>query len=202
MNNVFPFKGECGKIQVSSDWEAEWYMLTKKLEIARLSIGGIQDWIITSNSQCQMWTVAPNLVIWTRQDSHDKTHTDCSNCMWFQEQLRAGLSPLPSRHKCAASRTPTRELSFQHRRSCRLYVPRYGATQAGWSPCKIPLLGFRHLHVGAHCLDVQPHCLLGTFVWFWDQGPGSQRDSRSLPLPSLWHLSRHLALADMYAALA
>lgn len=73
MNNVFPFKGECGKIQVSSDWEAEWWMLTKKLEIAWLSIEGIQGWIITSSSQHQMGTVAPNLFIWTRWDSHEKT---------------------------------------------------------------------------------------------------------------------------------
>lgn len=42
MNNVFPFTGECGKIQVSSDWEAEQRMLTKRLEIARLSIEGIR----------------------------------------------------------------------------------------------------------------------------------------------------------------
>lgn len=58
MNNVFPFKEECGKIQVSSDWEAERYMLTKRLEIARLSIEGIQAWIITSGRQCQMGTMA------------------------------------------------------------------------------------------------------------------------------------------------
>lgn len=92
MNNVFPFKEECGKVQVSSDWEAEWYMLTKRLEIARLSIEGIQAWIITSGRQCQMGTMAPNLSIWTPRDSYEESHIGSTCCLCFLGKLNAGPS--------------------------------------------------------------------------------------------------------------
>lgn len=98
MNNVFPFKEDCGKIQVSSDWEAEWYMLTKRLEIAQLSIEGIQAWIITSGRQCQMGTTAPNLSIWTPWDSHEESHIGSTCYLCFPGKLRAGRS------LCRASR--------------------------------------------------------------------------------------------------
>lgn len=187
MNNVFPVKEECGKIQVSSDWEAEWYMLTKRLEIAWLSIEGIQAWIITSGRQRQMGTVAPNLSIWTPQNSHEETHIG-SKLLVLPREAQRWAFPVPSQKEHGSTWTPTTELQFQHGSSCRLYVPRYVATKASASPSKSPFLDFRQLWVGAHCLIVQTNHAHSTFVWTWDQGPGWQRDCRSLPVPSQRHL--------------
>lgn len=74
MNNVFPFKEECGKIQVSSDWEAEWYMLTKRLEIARLSIEGIQLEYSHQAGNVR-WELWPQTCPFELLDTHMRNHT-------------------------------------------------------------------------------------------------------------------------------